>query len=216
MSCTTPFPSLQGVVGHLPFPIEAFEEANRAYVRWHREHRPDAKRIVDLWTYCFIRQYFLLKFARREDCSVSDLELVVEQAYRRVEERRCEVRRADCYAHWVSVVCKNVYLNYLRTAWRFVPLHEGPVPGGRADPVGLRYERLRMFQAVQRAIGHLPDYLREIAYLRFVQECSYQEIREATGKPLPILRSYVCKVRRRLRGHAALRDYLTEWERESA
>ena len=60
------------------------------------------------------------------------------------------------------------------------------------------------------AIDALPAFLRDVARMRLLDNCSYSAIQEATGKPLPTLRTYVNRALERLRGDATLRALLVE------
>ena len=206
------FHSLDSVTSCLPFRLDEVEQANSAFLRWHEYRQEEAKRIVDIWTYCFVWHYFLLKFRRGPGSLPAEAECIVEEAYLRVERNQSTVKETNRYASWVSVVCKNVYLNYLRSPRKCYPLHAAQQNASSvAEPDWLAYDSMVMLRALQCAIERLPGYLVEVARLRFVRDCSYPEMHEVTGKELPILRSYVHKARMRLRKDPTLlvyRDYL--------
>lgn len=208
MPFTTAFQALDAVAAHLPFQLYEVERVNQAFVRWRRSRHPEAKQVVDLWTYCFIRRYFLVKFAQERREAPSDLESVVEQAYRRVEENRHEIKEASRYASWVSVICKNVYLNYVRSPWQHVHFKEGHDRRFTVEPAPIYYDYERLLQVLNRAIDRLPSYLQKVARLRFVEGYTYREMGEEIDKPLPILRSYVHKVRCRFEENPALKGYV--------
>ena len=212
MSLFPAFHSLDSVASCLPFRLDEVEQANNAFLCWHKHRQAEAKRIVDIWTYCFVWHYFLLKFRRRSGSVPADVERVVEEAYLRVKRNQSTIKETNRYASWVSVVCKNVYLNYLRSSCEYRPLHTAQQNAFLvAEPDWLCHDFRMMLRALQRAIERLPSYLAEVARLRFVRDCSYPEMHEVTGKDLPILRSYVHKARTRLQKDPTLiiyRDYL--------
>lgn len=195
--------SLDALCSTLPFHLNDVEQVNRVYACWHARGCTGREPTVDLWTYCFIRRYFLVKFMHEEGYPASDLDQVVDQAFHRVECYRWHLRDPRRYAHWVSVVCKNTFLNYVRAhRFRYVlPLDEGllPAPEGEAmGDVGL------VAQALHGAIARLPEYLQEVARLRFVEDCSYEEIARRTGRPAASTRTYISKVLARFRKDARL------------
>jgi len=103
-----------------------------SFRQWQTQADDEAGYHVDLWTYCFIRRYFLVKFAREAYGGPADLEALIEKAYRKVQSRRHTVADTARYASWVSVVCKNTFLNYLRGRRLFCELSEATEPGALA------------------------------------------------------------------------------------
>lgn len=204
--------SLRALTARLPFGLDDSEQAGAAFRRWREccaeehcakeacaEERTAARRIVDVWTYCFVRRYFLAKFASYPSCPASDLDELIGHAYRKIEQRRTGVREPTRYPHWVSVVCKNVYLNYVR--------RERPTPRSieaREGPALVSEERVRgdmglAKKVVAAAVRRLPGYLQPVARLRFLEARSYQAISRETGTAVSTARSYASRARRRLR-----------------
>lgn len=190
---------LDAVAAHLPFHLSETDQVNAAFSRWREEGAEEARRIVDLWTYCYIRRYYLVKFMRDPAPSASDLDALVERAYVKVEEHRIGIRDPGRYAHWVSVVCRNTFLNHLRRRRPHVSLDEEGGPVLVSEELPAPPDFAFVLQVVLAAIARLPAYLQEVSRLRFVERRSYEQIGEATGKPLPIIRSYVHKALARLR-----------------
>lgn len=198
--------SLRALAAQLPFGLDETERAGAAFRRWREcageqraGERRGQKRIVDLWTYCFVQRYFLVKFAARPSRPPSDLDELVERSYQKIEEARAEVRSPERYPHWVSVVCKNTYLNYLRRdrpARQSIDEEDGPALRSdqrvRGD-VGLAKK------VVAAAVERLPDYLQPVARLRFLEARSYEAIQEETGTAMPTARSYASRARQHLR-----------------
>ena len=202
--------SLDTVASHLPFHLNDVVQANIAFRQWCEGNREAARRIVDLWTYCYVRRYFLLKFIRDPGYHASDFDAVVESTYRKIERNR---DRLDCETHfasWVSVICKNTYLNYVTRRRKHLSIDDPDrtVPLVYHEP----YDRGMILLAILEAIDRLPPSLQEIATLRFVEGLSYPEIGDATGKELPIIRAYVNKARKRLQADPALRALIKEEE----
>jgi DNA-directed RNA polymerase specialized sigma24 family protein len=181
--------SLDQVARHLPFDLDETSRANAAFQRWH-DGEADAARTVDLWTYCFVRRYFLFKFMQFNSLSESDFEQLVDDVYRKVEKHRSTIVHANRYASWVSVVCKNTFLNYLRTRRTFVPLEAMQEPEVEAKP-GTGDDLSIALRALHASI-------------RFVERRSYEEISARVGKPKATIRAYVNKARDRFRSDSRL------------
>jgi len=160
---------------------------------------------VQLWTYCFIRRYFLVKFVGKPPRSeAADMELLVEQVYKKVQKHHAGTTR---YASWVSVVCRNTFLNYLRDAPALVSIEaaEGAMLQDRTQEAAHEFPIL--FEAGLKAINRLPGYLREVAKLRLIEGYSYDEIARQISLPHSILRSYSHKAREKLSQDPVLVDF---------
>ncbi len=207
-----PFEALDALSSRLPFHIDDMSAANDVFVRWRSDGAEADRRIVQLWTYCFIRRYYTVKFLQEASYGAADLDELIDKTFQKVEESSTEIKRPSRYTSWVSVICKNNYLNYLRSRKPSLSIEEEGTPQLVAerpavyDDVGLARD------AVQRAIDRLPDYLQECVRLRFIEGLSYSEISERTGHPLPRIRSYVNKAMGRFRSDEQLLAYLEENE----
>jgi RNA polymerase sigma factor (sigma-70 family) len=199
------FASFKKVADQLPFDVGNFERASRAFEHWHERRQPDDERVVDLWTYCYVRRYFTIKFAKRAAESAADLDDLVARAYRKIDGARADLDEPDRYAAWVSVICQNTYRNYLRRGREYVSVEDEEEETGEdeaalqadAPPAGSG-DAERALRAVHAAIERLPDYLAEAARLRLLEEKSYDEISEATGKSKASMRTYVNRARKKL------------------
>ena len=209
MAVTNPFHSLAAIAARLPFHLNETDKVNAAFRRWRRYDDDQAKYHVDLWTYCFIRRYFLVKFTRDHLYNnAADMEALIEQAHARVQQRQAMVSETARYASWVSVVCKHAFLNYLRTLQVVVSIDQDAglqLPG---EPIAALHDAGMVYEGLRRAIERLPGYLREVAHLRFARGISYHAIEQFTGKPLPTVRSYVYKAALKLRADPLFRAYL--------
>jgi RNA polymerase sigma factor (sigma-70 family) len=117
------------------------------------------------------------------------------------------IASADRYAHWVSVVCRNTYLNFLRSRPRTANEPIDDELSSFIDPIrALQTTQLR--QTLCASIDRLPAFLSVVARLRFVDQKSYQEIGQATGKPVPVIRAYAHRAAIRLRADARLVEAL--------
>lgn len=204
----SPFEALDALATRLPFHIDDTAAANEAFVRWRSSGEDADRRIVQLWTYCFIRRYYTVKFVQDSSYGAADLDELIDKTFQKVEEASAEIKRPGKFTGWVSVICKNNYLNYLRSRKPSLSLDAEGGPQLVAerpaayDDVGLARD------AVRRALERLPEYLQECARLRFIEGLSYEEISERTGYPLPRIRSYVNKAVARFRSDEQLLAYL--------
>jgi DNA-directed RNA polymerase specialized sigma24 family protein len=201
---------LKRIRSHLPFEVDDTEAVNAAYERWCHEGRLADQQVVDLWTYCYVLRYFLIKQASGNLRSPADTDALVDKAYRKVEQKRSNVRDPARYAHWVSVVCKHTFLNYTRSdrSMQSIDADGGPVLAG--DPQAARYDLGFVHEALAGAIARLPDYLETPARLYFLEEQTFEEIAEAIDKEVPTVRTYKHKAVRRLRKDERLAAYLDD------
>lgn len=198
---------IRDVAAHLPFELDDTEAANRAFQHWRNSHLAEKKRLVQIWTYCFVRRYFLLKFAREDSLRLSDFDDLVAKTYRKIEVYAHTVDDPGRYANWVSRVCKNTFLNHVRTLRYTEPLDDEN-PELVTDLISAMSDFGVLSRALSAAIGRLPTFLQGIARMRFIEHRSYEEIGRMTGKPLPVIRSYTSKAVARFRRDRYLRVFI--------
>ncbi|PIQ60563.1 MAG: hypothetical protein COV99_10675 [Bacteroidetes bacterium CG12_big_fil_rev_8_21_14_0_65_60_17] len=204
MSYRTELRSLDTLAAHLPFSLDESERVNETYARYATKKRTPDAQMVDLWTYCYIRRYFLIKFIRSGGFRSSELEQVVESTYRKVDAARSQLKHNDRYAQWVSVVCRNAFYNFVSRRLRFAPLEDvAELEAPRAD-VELDVDSGALFVALAAAIDELPPFLQPTARMRYVENLSYEEIGRILGKRAPTIRSYIHKICQRFRRNREL------------
>ena len=169
---------------------------------------PDAKRLVDLWTYCYVCRYFLSKSTKGTFDNTSDADELTTRAYRKVEKNRDSVRNPDRYANWVSVICKNTLLNYTRRTQfsESIEEEEGPTLTSDEEHPVAKVGFVR--EAFNEAIERLPPYLQEPARRYFLEDQEFEEISEAIGKPVATVRTYKHKAVKQLRTDDRLQEYV--------
>ncbi len=207
MSLDDGFHSLHSLCQHLPFALDDYSAANRAFMEWRTAPSPATLRTVDLWAYLYVRWYFLGKFAASRNLPDTDLDELFSSAFKRVQEKR-ETVHGD-FASWVSVLCKNHFRNYLARRRKVYALTEETAAQLRADD--LDEEALDAgptAAALHEALERLPDFIRTVARRRLIDGCSYEDLVIEVDKPAPILRSYVNKAQARLRADPHLRRFL--------
>jgi RNA polymerase sigma factor (sigma-70 family) len=117
------------------------------------------------------------------------------------------VRDPDRYANWVSVVCKNTFLNHTRSDRTADSIDEDRGPTLHADETRLP-EIGFVREALADAIERLPDYLQEPARLYFLEDRDFEEISEQIDKAVPTVRTYKHKAVKHLREDDRLREYV--------
>lgn len=198
----------------LPFHLDDSEAINNSFRLWLAEPEESLEEAVDLWTYCFVHRYFTWKFIQKMVHNVSDHEALIGQAYQKIILRRASLGPSSRYASWVSVVCKNCFLNFIRGRQNLIYLDDrvsellvSEAPAVAHDRVGLRLQ-------LQAAIDRLPDYLGEVACLKFMSNLQYEEISRTTGLSVPTLRAYCHKARQKLSEDEQLHAYFQRWDDE--
>ena len=201
--------SLDEVAAHLPFHVDDVDKANDAFLRWRETGEPRDLRLVELWTYCYTRRYFIAKFLRDSAYGPTELDTLVTKAFSRARENFDRVKEPERFASWVSVICKNTFINFIRRYREQFALDESRLASDAPFHYG-EHDRMLAQRAVKRAIDDLPPSLQEVARLRFLEDRAYDYISEATGRPVPSVRSYVNKAVVRLRADPGLRALLIE------
>ncbi len=202
-----PSSRLRTVLDRLPFSIDDTDAANQAFRRWTDQQDPKAERHVDMWTYCYVCRYFLAKSAGDNFDSAAAPDELITRTYEKIQESRDGVRDPDRYANWVSVVCKNTFLNHMRRDRVSDSIDEEKGPTLRADESGIP-EKGFVREAFAEAIERLPDYLQEPARLYFLEDREFDEISDEIEKAVPTVRTYKHKAVKQLREDERLREYV--------
>lgn len=195
---------LAALVRHLPFAVDDFDAARGAYARWRKTGADADRKTAQLWAYCYVVWYFTGKFAHERAAGPSDFDRVVERACRRIFRSMLEVRHADRFPQFVSVVCRNLLNTYRERRRDSVEVDDATaaVPPDALDA----FDRPAVWDAIEQALEALPPSVREVARMRLLEHKTYDEIAEATGHPLATARTYYSKAIARLRDHPALRE----------
>lgn len=204
----SPSSELRTVIDRLPFSVDETDAANEAFRGWMEQDDPKAKRLVDLWTYCYVCRYFLSKSAKGTFDNPSDADELTTRAYRKVQKNRNSVRDPGRYANWVSVVCKNTLLNYARRDQFSKSIQEEGSPTLTANEERPVADVGFVREAFVEAIERLPRYLQEPARLYFLEDREFEEISEAVDKPVATVRTYKHKAMKHLRTDDRLQEYV--------
>jgi len=205
---STPASELRTVIDRLPFSVDDTDAANEAFRRWVEGNDPNAERLVDLWTYCYVCRYFLSKSTKGTFNNTSDADELTTRAYRKIQNNRDGVRNPNQYASWVSVICKNTLLNYTRREQFSESIEGEESPTLTSDEAHAVAEVGFVHEAFDEAIDRLPRYLQEPARLYFLEDQGFEEISENIGKPVATVRTYKHKAVKQLRTDDRLREYV--------
>ena len=209
MSYQTELTTLESLADRLPFAIDESHRVNETFAAYMEAERLEDKRLVDLWTYCYVRRYFLIKFIRQARFRASELDHLVEHTYRKVEKSRHDIKHHDRYAQWVSVVCRNTFVNFVARRKTVVGLetrHDIALSPDD-DPNDPDVNAAAIHNALQVAISELPPFLQATARMRFVENLSNEEIGRIIGKRSATVRAYVHKICKRFRRNRELKAW---------
>lgn len=192
----------------LPFSVDDMSAAASAFARWQRGDatgRDDA----GLWAYLYLLRTFGTRFLAEPQRRISDLDGLLAETYARAMSRAPEqIRDPERFPAWVSVMAQNAFRTYLRRSPATNALpddydapDDAPLPLDADDPVA---DRAHVVDAVNR----LPDYLRDVATRRLLNQEDYDAIARDLGKDVQVVRTYTKKALDRLRADPALRTLL--------
>jgi RNA polymerase sigma factor (sigma-70 family) len=201
---------LQTVSDQLPFAIDDTEAVDDAFRRWRRQNDADAERIVELWVYCYVCRYFLMKAAGNAFDRTAILDELITSTYEKIRDNRDSVREPGQFSSWVSVVCKNTFLNHVRCTRTAESINRerGPTLQAHDGTPTVRLQFAR--EAITEAIARLPEYLQTPARLYFLEGRGFEEISEVTDKAVSTVRTYKHKALRRLRDDDILRERIDD------
>ncbi|PEN12546.1 RNA polymerase subunit sigma-70 [Longibacter salinarum] len=195
---------LRPLLRQLPFPLDDTDRLNHVYARWARSGALSDREIVDLWTYCFTWRYFLSKAARSSMRRPSDMDALIARSIRRTCRTRHDATAIVRYASWVSVVCRNTFVNYAKRSRALASIDD--LRGfAVSEPAPTYNDAPRIRRVLLAAILRLPTYLQDTARLFFVDGCSFETIAASTGKSIPTVRTYKCRALNELRRDPDLR-----------
>jgi RNA polymerase sigma factor (sigma-70 family) len=155
-----------------------------------------------MWAYGYVQRYFLSRFANERAGGASDVDAAITRAFTRILDALDRI--TDAFASYVSVVCKNVLLNHRRDRKQTTEVMEdtATVRELGADA----YDRQLVQRVVTAAFDSLPPAIAEVGRMRYLELMAYDDIAEATGRPIDTVRAYAAKVRTRLAEHPDLRE----------
>lgn len=198
--------SLDSLATRLPFAVDDYPAAGRAFAAW-RESGADAdKETVELWAYCYVRRHVIGRFARERTGGAADVDAAISRAYEQVTGSFHKIEQPLRFPHYVSVICKRVVLRHRDRRAFTVEADDAVLPRENAVEAS-PYEAEAVHAAVLDAFDTLPPAVVEIARLRLLEHLEYEEIAERVGRPVPTVRTYVARAREALRADPVLRAH---------
>jgi len=85
------------------------------------------------------------------------------------------LKKPDHFGSWVAAICRNVAKDMLRDRLR------QQVPAGDCDPPTSDGRDDGQGEALAEALQQLPQHLREVVFLRFYNEMSYDQMAQVLG-----------------------------------
>jgi DNA-directed RNA polymerase specialized sigma24 family protein len=190
---------LDRMTSRLPFPISDGRRVAQLFGRYRRWRREADRELLEIWIYCYVRRYFLVRFARDSKLGESEFEAAIERAYRSITRGREGIRDPELFPHWVSVICRNTFVNLVARTRPMLPVDRVAEPVSADTPSGQVLDRIVLFEALAGAIDRLPGFLQPVARMHLIEQLDYTVISERTGRSLPTVRSYMHKAARRMR-----------------
>ncbi len=139
-----------------------------------------------------------MKYLAREEDAQDAVQEIFLKAYRSLHSFRLDQR----FLPWLY----SVALNHLKTVYRRTRRvydregpHEFSAPDERDDPVQAAVEKATR-EEVRCAIERLPDSLRDVVVLYYLQEAPVEDVQEALGLGRENVKSRLFRARKRLRG----------------
>ncbi len=201
---------LEALAARLPFHPDDQEAVVALYERWCTARHPKDLELLELWLYCFVGRYFMVRMLREPHLSEVELEQLIGDTFLRLRRQLDSVRDRDRFVSWVGTACRNAFLNYLRNLRRR-PIPEPddpPFEGPEAEAQLAREDLTRLLPVLAAAVERLPDFLREAARLALLEGLTYHEISRRLKKPPGTIRVYLSRAFRRLRQDPALQEFL--------
>lgn len=139
----------------------------------------------------------LLRVARRLTRTEADAEDLVQATVVRAMERHADLREEAKLRAWLLRVQRSVHLNSARGLRAKLEVLEGGRETPREPKGDLEAEILDrgLEENLHRALGKLPEDLRDALLLREVEELSYEEIARIQGCPVGTVRSRLSRAR---------------------
>ena len=214
MISTTDLAKLEQLVSRLPFQLDDLFRANATFKEWVKHGRSEDQNVIDLWTYCFVWRNLLVKFSRNADLNASDFDMLVASVFERIIERRYTVRDETRYTNWVSVICRNYFVNYLRRLKKSLPVDDPSTVAVIDEPAVFEDDIVILRQVVNSAIARLPRYLQQVVQMRLMEQMSYEDIAGQLNKKIEVVRSYFNKAMKKLREDKVLQKQIKRDFRE--
>ncbi len=143
-----------------------------------RQHRPWVQRLC-------------ARLLRSDTLAADAAQEVFSRAF-----QRAATLRGENVAGWLKAIAVNTCLNTIDREKRWLPLESAgpqPAPDRPADQALIRSERLAQ---AGRLVARLPEKQRIVFCMKYIDECSYEEIERLTGFTGGEVKSFLQNARR--------------------
>jgi len=106
---------------------------------------------------------------------------------------------------WVQRIVTNICIDKFRRTKPSVSIDEHEMDFSSNHDLEEEVLSAYVAQDIRDAIDKLPEHHRSVVVLRYLQDCSYNEIADVLDLPLNTVKSYLFRARQQLQG--LLRDY---------
>ncbi|NUM79663.1 hypothetical protein HUU42_02565 [bacterium] len=201
----------------LNFPVNDLKQVDELYHQWRKETSSKVIRELEVWAYCWIRQYFLRKFMKGKIRDISDTEQLIEDVFLAFYKKHYSLKNTRILSHWISVLCKYRFLNYIRS---WYPVNEKLAEeAGMEAVIDFENDLLTVIDAknlyekvVLKEMNHLPEYIRTIVRKKIWEGKAYDEIAAETGYSVETVRAYYSRAMKELRHSESLHHLTKDWQ----
>ncbi len=131
--------------------------------------------------------------------SGEEAEDIVQETFVRVYQHRQSFNFQHCFSTWIYTIALNLARNELRKRKKFKFYDITDIQGSEMELAVEMKLPSHLPQALNSAIGSLPEKYRTAFMLRDVQEMSYEEVAKVLAVPLGTVKSRVNRARMMLR-----------------
>jgi len=121
-------------------------------------------------------------YARATTGSAEDAEEVTQDVFVKIYRAAHRFDETYSFTTWLYKITSNTCKNKLRGKHHLISIDDDEAPvimtGHEATPLDVYSQKMDIAE-VRNAIAQLPEAYREVLYLRYVQNASYQEIADA-------------------------------------
>ena len=131
--------------------------------------------------------------------SPQEAEDIVQETFVRVYQHRQSFNFQHCFSTWIYTIALNLARNELRKRKKFKFFEISDMKGNEAELAIEMKLPNRLPEALNTAIGELPEKYRTAFMLRDIEELPYEEVAKILSVPLGTVKSRVNRARMMLR-----------------
>ena len=139
------------------------------------------------------------RYAFRLTSSVTDAEDLTQQTYLVAQEKLSQLRDFSAARSWLFSILRHVFLKGLRKASP-IPVSEPDLEAAAYGPPGPSLGEIDR-EALQGALGRLPEEFRLVVLMFYYEDRSYREIANELDVPIGTVMSRLSRAKQLLRKH---------------